>query len=272
MSSHTLFISDLHLDASAPHITAHFLHFIEQEAPKAEALYILGDFFDAWLGDDNIDTPFNQKINHALKNLKSKGTPVYFMRGNRDLLIGKSFAKASGVILLQDPTLIQLYQQPVLLTHGDCLCTDDIPYQVYRYCIRQQWIQKLLLSLIPLSARKKLIKKMRQNSQQRNRILPSWRMDVNAGAFHRYMKKHSASLMIHGHTHHPGIHKSNGASGYQRIVLGAWYAGGSVLKYFENGEYVLYTFNLNQEELSPQTTTLASELFSQNYSQNLDAY
>lgn len=161
IKAHTLFISDLHLERGTPLVTAHFLNFMKYQAPNADATYILGDFFEAWIGDDN-HTPFNRKVIESLQ-IVTHSKPIYFMRGNRDFLIGKKFAAVSGVILLKDPSIIQLYSKSVLLTHGDSLCTLDHKHQIYRRNIMKPWVQKLILSL-PLSLRRKLAKVSRTKS------------------------------------------------------------------------------------------------------------
>ncbi|EAX31987.1 UDP-2,3-diacylglucosamine diphosphatase [Coxiella burnetii] len=240
---HTLFISDLHLEEETPSITAHFLYFLKHQAPKADAIYILGDFFEAWIGDDN-QTPFNRKIIESLQTL-ARTKPTYFMRGNRDFLIGQRFAAMTGVSLLEDPSVIQLYNKPVLLMHGDSLCTLDHKHQAYRRKIMKPWVQKLMLSL-PLSLRRKLAKKFREQSRRHNRTLSYEIKDVTPEEVNRVMKEQNVELLIHGHTHRPAIHDSTiNGNPTKRIVLGAWHHGGSVLRYAQDGSFELQAFKID---------------------------
>ena len=234
--SHTLFISDLHLQVDEPHITATFIDFINNRAPQAEALYILGDFFETWIGDDD-HSEFTQWIIEAVRKLADTGTPVYFIRGNRDLLIGKQFAQAARVTLLSDPSVIQLYNTPTLLTHGDVLCTLDHRHQHYRRIVTIPWIQRLFL-MLPLSYRRQFANRMRNKSRQRNLNTPTHIMDVSPAAVEHIMEQHNTPLLIHGHTHRPHIHE---VSLGKRIVLGSWHAKGSVLVYREDRSFELET-------------------------------
>lgn len=236
--THTLFISDLHLQKNEPQITAIFLDFMENRAPKADALYILGDFFEVWIGDDDRSN-FNQHIIQVLQQL-SEVTPIYFMRGNRDLLIGKIFAKTANISLLNDPCVINLYDKPILLTHGDILCTLDKRHQAYRKKVTQPWLQKLFLCT-PLRFRKKLVRHLRQRSREYNLNTPSHIMDVTPEAVERMMKENETSLLIHGHTHQPKIHDVN-IKNAKRIVLGSWHKKGSALVYHDDGSFELESF------------------------------
>lgn len=239
--SHTLFISDLHLEEKTPSITARFFHFMESQAPKADAIYILGDFFEAWIGDDN-QSVFNRQIIEALRTLTEKGPPIYFMRGNRDFLVGKKFAAAANTILLEDPTVISFYDKSVLLMHGDSLCTLDYKHQIYRRNVAKPWVQKLMLSL-PLSLRRKLAKGLRKKSRDHNRCLSLEIQDVTPNEVERVMQRHNVELLIHGHTHRPAIHDLTvDQKPVQRIVLGAWHENGSILRYFDDGQFELHTF------------------------------
>ena len=244
MKAHTLFISDLHLGESTPLVTAHFLHFIQYQAPNADATYILGDFFEAWIGDDN-QTPFNRKIIELLQ-IMTHTKPVYFMRGNRDFLIGKKFSAVSGVILLKDPSIIQLYSKPVLLTHGDSLCTLDYKHQVYRRKIMKPWVQKLILSL-PLSLRRKLAQKFREQSHHHYNQISSFNIqDVTLEAVKRIINDHKVDLLIHGHTHRPAINNLKiNKKPVKRIVLGSWHESGHVLRYYYDGCFELKSFTIN---------------------------
>ena len=241
MKPHTLFISDLHLEEETPSITTRFFHFMEDQAPKADAIYILGDFFEAWIGDDN-QSVFNRQIVEALRTLTEKGPSIYFMRGNRDFLVSKKFATAANIILLEDPTVISLYDKSILLMHGDSLCTLDRKHQIYRRNVAKPWVEKLMLSL-PLLLRRKLAKGLRKKSHNHNRYLSFEIQDVTPDEVKRVMQRHNVELLIHGHTHRPAIHDLTvDQKPVQRIVLGAWYKNGSVLRYFDDGQFELHAF------------------------------
>ena len=202
---HTLFISDLHLQATQRRITALFLEFLQQQAPQAEALYILGDLFEYWAGDDDIDQSFHQKICNAIRELSETGTAVFIMRGNRDFLMGQALEKACGAILLSDPTLINLYGQPTLLTHGDTLCTDDVDYQNFRKMVRDHSWQTRFLAQ-PLVDRKLQIEALRTKSNQEKKGKDSRIMDVNTNAVCALLREKNYPIIIHGHTHRPAHH------------------------------------------------------------------
>lgn len=241
MKPHTLFISDLHLEEGKPSITARFCNFMKHQAPQADAIYILGDFFEAWIGDDN-QSAFNQQIIEVFRTLIEKRPPIYFMRGNRDFLIGKKFATAANTILLEDPTVISLYEKSILLMHGDSLCTLDHKHQIYRRNIAKPWVEKLMLSL-PLSLRRKLAKGIRKKSRNHSQYLSFEIQDVTNEEVKRVVQRHNVELLIHGHTHRPAIHVLTvDQKPVQRIVLGAWHENGSVLRYFDDGKFELYTF------------------------------
>jgi UDP-2,3-diacylglucosamine hydrolase len=234
--AHTLFISDLHLCDSRPHISQAFQQFLEKTAVKAQALYILGDLFEYWAGDDSIKTDALQPNIHALRSLSQKGIPVFFMHGNRDFLIAEGFEKASGVKILPDPSLITLYGKPVLLSHGDALCTDDIAYQQFRSEVRSEAWQIKFLSQ-PLAARIAYIEQLREKSEQAKSAKSMQIMDVNAAAVDDLLRKFShPPIFIHGHTHRPKkhIHEIDGNT-CERWVLGDWYEQGSYLKLDKNG-------------------------------------
>ncbi len=236
--AHTLFISDLHLDESNQSTRNAFETFLQQKAPEADAVYILGDLFEAWVGDDD-ETPFHQQMTHQLNALASKGIPIYFMHGNRDFLIGQKFSKRSGVQLLPDPSVITLYGRRVLLTHGDRLCTLDKKHQAYRKKVGKWWIQKLFLS-IPLSFRRKFANRLRERSREHNRLTPSYITDVTDEEVIEFMTRNETQLLIHGHTHRPGIHKLTvNAQPAKRVVLGAWHHAPSVLVFHSDGKYEL---------------------------------
>lgn len=228
MSQQTLFISDLHLQPNQPHITRLFLNFLKQWAPSADALYILGDFFEVWVGDDN-HNEFNDTIEQALKQFTATGVRVYIMPGNRDFLLGKTFAKTTGSHLLSDPTWIDLYGVRTLLMHGDSLCTQDVKHQRFRR-FSQHTITKKLFLTTPLWLRKMIARRLRQISSNRTQNMANNIMDVTPSAVIEMMEKYQTNQLIHGHTHRPQIHYFELANKpVKRIVLGAWHEQGSVL-------------------------------------------
>jgi UDP-2,3-diacylglucosamine hydrolase len=226
----TLFISDLHLSQERPAISGLFLQFIATQARQAEALYILGDLFEVWLGDDLIP-PEVQPILDALRALRESGVPVYVMHGNRDFLIGERFAVLSGTTLLEDPAVIDLYGTPTLLLHGDLLCTDDKPYQTMRKTLRRpEWITEFLAKTP--DERIAFARSLRERSKQETSEKAEAIMDINAQTLQEYVTRHGVSRLIHGHTHRPAIHHE---SGVERCVLGDWYQQGSVLRCDQHG-------------------------------------
>ncbi|MGP1959789.1 MAG: UDP-2,3-diacylglucosamine diphosphatase [Arsenophonus sp. NC-TX2-MAG3] len=224
-----LFISDLHLSEKEPSTTVSFLHFLREQASQAKALYILGDFFDYWIGDDN-PSLLLKLIVQELKKLKSKGVSCYFIHGNRDFLLGKKFAKESGMILLPAEKALTLYGYNILILHGDTLCTDDISYQRYRKRVYNRWLQKLFLAL-PLSTRHRIAEKIRKNSQSATQLKPEFITDVNKQTVIEKFRKHQVDWIIHGHTHRPATHEINvNGKILYRAVLGAWDQNGSMIK------------------------------------------
>ena len=232
---HTLFISDLHLCEKQPHCAQAFLHFMQHTAPKAEALYILGDLFEYWAGDDDLDTPFHQRVTHAMRTLAASGTQLFIMRGNRDLLMGRALEQASGAKLLTDPTLIDLYGTPTLLSHGDALCTDDVAYQTWRNQVQQAGWQQLFLAQ-PLVLRKSQIEQLRTRSENEKQTKSSEVMDVNADAVAELLREHGYPRLIHGHTHHP-MHVLHHVDGHtcERWVLGDWDSKANALRCDSSG-------------------------------------
>lgn len=229
--SHSLFISDLHLCASRPAITSAFLSFLKTTASKAEQLFILGDLFEYWAGDDDLANPDHIEIISALKALADGGAKVFFIHGNRDFLIGEQFSTATGIQLLHDPSEVNLYGKRILISHGDELCTDDTRYQIFRAQVRSATWQKDFLSH-PLSARKAQIEALRLQSEQEKSNKSLEIMDVNDGAVRALLRQHQyPELLIHGHTHRPNTHNIE-IDGHQcqRIVLGDWYEQGSCLR------------------------------------------
>ncbi|MFJ5406080.1 UDP-2,3-diacylglucosamine diphosphatase [Pectobacterium punjabense] len=238
----TLFIADLHLSVHEPAITAGFLRFLRQDAIHADALYILGDLFDAWIGDDD-PQPLHATIAAELCALHQRGIPCYFVHGNRDFLIGKRFAQQSGLTLLPTENIVDLYGQKILILHGDTLCTDDLAYQKFRRRVHNPFIQRLFL-LLPLSLRVKIAAKMRATSQQKNQKKSQQIMDVNPEQVIGRLRHYQVKTMIHGHTHRPAIHQvSLGDSHGRRAVLGAWHEEGSMIKVTpQNIELISFPF------------------------------
>jgi UDP-2,3-diacylglucosamine hydrolase len=242
----TWFISDLHLSPARPDIAELFERFLQNQAQHADALYILGDLFDAWIGDDDT-SDFVAAVQAALRQLTDSGVPVYFIAGNRDFLIGQRFAQITGVQLLDEPSIIDLYDTPTLILHGDTLCTDDISYQRFRKIIRQRWLQKLLLAL-PLSLRMRIANKLRAASKTQQPLSEQQLkiMDANEHAVREQFIQYDVQCMIHGHTHRPAIHQHRLPNGEtaERIVLGDWYTQGSFLKVTPSGrELIADSFN-----------------------------
>lgn len=219
--NHTLFISDLHLDANDSPATNTFFYFLDHIAPAADALYILGDFFESYIGDDH-KTPFSQLIICALSKLADKNLPIFLMHGNRDFLIGKKFAERAGVTLIPDPYCVTLYNQKILLLHGDSLCTKDKGHQRFRRITRNWLVQKIFLSL-PLSFRQRFANELRDKSMENNKMKSAEIMDVSDEAVSDALKKYPVAKMIHGHTHRPMISDT-------RIVLDAWHEHGNYLR------------------------------------------
>lgn len=226
----TLFVSDLHLDPAHPGALARFLDFVERRALGAETLYVLGDLFEAWIGDDE-DDPGIAPVRDALAQLHETGVRCAFMHGNRDFLIGEKFTADTGCELLEDYALIELAGERVLLTHGDLLCTDDEPYQALRATVRDPAWQREFLAK-PLDERRALARELRERSQSETASKPEDIMDVNQQAVERALRRYEATTLIHGHTHRPGVHRFDldGAPA-RRIVLGAWYEHDSVLEW-----------------------------------------
>jgi UDP-2,3-diacylglucosamine hydrolase len=219
-----LFISDLHLSPGEPATVERFLKFLAGPAQAAASLTILGDLFEYWAGDDDLADPFNARIVAALRAVADAGVAVSFMAGNRDFLIGDSFAAAAGLGLLPDPSVRNIAGVPSLLTHGDTLCTDDADYQDFRHQVRDPAWQTSFLAR-PLADRQAEIEELRQRSEREKKIKPLHIMDVNAGAVVAALRQHGASILVHGHTHRQGQHThSVDGKTCQRWVLGDWHA------------------------------------------------
>jgi UDP-2,3-diacylglucosamine hydrolase len=217
----TLFISDLHLTPERPDITRAFEQFMAGKALEANRLYILGDFFEVWIGDDD-DDPYALHITRLLRQYADNGKQLFFMCGNRDFLIGEDFANASGATLLNDPTLIDLYDTPTLLMHGDSLCTQDQEYMAFRQMARSKdWQAELLAK--PLAERRAIAQHLRQQSKSMSSMKAEDIMDVTPEEVVKTMNQQGALRMIHGHTHRPAVHQIDlqNNSG-ERMVLGDW--------------------------------------------------
>ena len=225
----TLFISDLHLDPERPDVTELFLEFLATRARDADAVYILGDLFEAWIGDDDA-SPLNLEVIQGIRACVDAGTPLLVMHGNRDFLLGEQFAGQSGCTLLQDPACIDLYGTPTLLMHGDLLCTDDTEYMAFREMVRDSdWQAELLAK--PLAVRREMAAEMRRQSREKTAGKPESIMDVNPGAVREAMTQHGVVQLIHGHTHRPAVHMLDIAGqAARRYVLGDWYDQGSLLE------------------------------------------
>lgn len=237
----TLLISDLHLRQDEEARTDAFLDFLRHQAAAAEALYILGDLFDLWLGDDD-QQPLHQVVAQALCQLQ---VPCYFMAGNHDFLLGQRFANASHLIILAEPQLITLYRVPTVILHGDSLCTEDRAYQRLRYWLHQPWLQRLFLSL-PLRWRQTVAQQLRKRSHSVNQQKTQQIMDVNPQAVVALLEQTGAERLIHGHTHRAGRHiitleqrDQHPERQVERIVLGAWEQRASVLQIDASGAQLL---------------------------------
>lgn len=229
-----LLISDLHLEEQRPDITRAFLDLLGGRARGAEALYILGDFFEVWIGDDAM-TPYQLSICQALRELSDSGTQVFLMHGNRDFLLGKAFCKAAGATLLKDPSVVEFYGEPVLLMHGDSLCTRDEAYQRMRRYLRNP-LSLWILRNLPLRTRHKLARKLRNESRAQTRMKANDIVDVTPDEVPRVMQVHGVRTLVHGHTHRPAIHKLQiGEQAAKRIVLGDWDRQGWALQVDEQG-------------------------------------
>ncbi len=225
----TLFVSDLHLCASRPHINRLFLDFLNDAAARAGALYVLGDLFEYWAGDDDLADPFNAEVTAALRSLSERGVALYLMHGNRDFLIGRQFADACGATLLPDPVIVGVDGVPTLLTHGDLLCTADREYQHFRSKVRDPAAQYAFLAR-PLNERKAEIARMRERSAGEKRDKADGIMDVTPSAVSALLRESGYPRLIHGHTHRPArhLHEIDGRR-CERWVLGDWYDSGSYL-------------------------------------------
>lgn len=226
----TLFISDLHLAPERPQITEQFLRFTRTTAAGADALYILGDLFEYWVGDDDLEDPLNGIVSGALSALADNGTKVFLMRGNRDVLLGSDFAARCRATLLDDPVPVNLYGMPTLLSHGDALCTDDVDYQRFRAYARDPGNQTKFLAQ-SLEARREQMRSMRAQSEASKQQKTEAIMDVAPAAVEALLRQHGYPRLIHGHTHRPArhLHTVDGHS-CERWVLNDWYDSGGYLR------------------------------------------
>lgn len=217
-----LFISDLHLQAAMPRTTQAFFDFLQHQATETKQLYLLGDIFEAWAGDDDITDPFNQQVVDELKKVHASGVAIFWIAGNRDFLVGKQFAETTGITLLPDPFVTIIAGRLIVLTHGDAYCTDDAAYMQFRAQVRQaEWQQNFLA--LPLSQRKAIIENLRAGSRAAQREKSYDIMDVNATAITELFAQTATATMIHGHTHRPARHDYQ-EDGKTRIryVLSDW--------------------------------------------------
>ena len=230
----TLFISDLHLDAERPEIADQLLNFLNKEAVDADALYILGDLFETWVGDDD-PNPHYATVKFALRTLVSRGVPVFFMHGNRDFAIGERFAQETGVEILPDPLVVDLYGENVLLSHGDAYCTDDVQYQTVRKMTRDpEWLAMMLKK--PLQERLAFAAQARAASAAHGGAINEKISDVNQGAIEQALRTANVDTILHGHTHRPGQHRFTiDGEPASRIVLGDWFEQGSVVRWDQDG-------------------------------------
>ena len=230
----TLFISDLHIDASRPAIARQFLSFLEQQARHAEALYILGDLFESWVGDDAADGSQTAAI-QGIRALTSSGVPCFVMHGNRDFLLAARFCEDSGAEIVSDPIMASLYGERILVMHGDALCTDDHAYQRLRATVRDPDWQRRFLKL-SIDARRALAGAARAGSQAHTAAAGYAVTDVNDESVALALRTSGLSTLLHGHTHRPAIHAIEvDERPCTRIVLGDWYDQGSVLRWDANG-------------------------------------
>jgi UDP-2,3-diacylglucosamine hydrolase len=225
-----LFISDLHLSEERAAANERFIGFLEGKARSADALYILGDFFEYWIGDDDLEAPFNAVIAGLLRGLTRQGVPVYLMHGNRDFLVGEGFCRATGGTLLADPSVVEVQGERTLLAHGDTLCTDDHDYQSWRRVARsQEWQREFLAK--PREVRRRMILGLREKSKAVVEAKPAEIMDVNDAAVTQALREHGVQRLVHGHTHRPGRHEHRvDGRDCERWVLPDWYGPGGYLE------------------------------------------
>lgn len=231
MNAQALFVADVHLCESRPAASARFFDFLRDKVSQAQSLYILGDLFESWVGDDDLAAPLHQSVITHLADLSARGVKIYFMHGNRDFMLAAHFARLCSMQLLSDPVVVDLYGTPTLLTHGDTLCTADVNYQRYRRMVRHPWMMKLLRAL-PLNLRQAMAQRARAGSEQAKAHKSSTIMDVDPEAVIALFKQYGVQRMIHGHTHRPAQHSMEiQGIHYERWVLPDWYG--------ERGGYIV---------------------------------
>jgi UDP-2,3-diacylglucosamine hydrolase len=226
---HSIFVSDLHLSPERPGINQVFFDFVAGKAARAESVYILGDLFEYWIGDDDLADPFNASVADALGRLSGRGVKLRLMQGNRDVLLGKAFVQRCGAELMADPTLLDLHGTKTLIMHGDTLCTDDVKYQRFRSWVRHPLVQRLFLCM-PLALRRAQMNRMRSESEKHKQVASPAIMDVAQGTVERVLREHGYPRLIHGHTHRPlrHVHTVDGHR-CERWVLNDWYQRGGYL-------------------------------------------
>ncbi len=230
----TLFIADLHLTPNRPDITDCFLRFMADEAAQADKLYILGDLFEFWIGDED-DSEFADTVRGAIKAVSEQGVQTYFVQGNRDFLLGEKFCRQTGMTLLSDVSTMDLYGRQCAILHGDTLCIDDIKYQEFRKTVHQPWLQ-WVFKRIPWFIKKKIVRKVQSDIRDDKKTKSMAIMDVNQGEVERVLEQLNVDLMIHGHTHRPDVHTFLvNETEATRVVLGDWFTQGSVLKVNSDG-------------------------------------
>ncbi|HSW69746.1 MAG TPA: UDP-2,3-diacylglucosamine diphosphatase [Gammaproteobacteria bacterium] len=239
--SNDVLISDLHLEEKNPYLADIFKNFLKDCTSSASNLYILGDFFEKWIGDDDL-TSFNCMIIDSLRQATKKGLPIYFTHGNRDFLIGKKFLRMTGCQLLPDEFVANIFGTPTLLMHGDTLCTEDIKYLRFRKKSRS-WLFKTIVQLYSLKKRRAIAERYREASKKHVSSTPEYIMDVTQSEVERVMKKHHVLRMVHGHTHRPAVHHFQ-LDGQEaaRTVLGAWHEQGNALICYPDGRQNWITF------------------------------
>ncbi len=242
MTDNSLFISDLHLAPERPGIISLFEKFVDEVAVNADTLYILGDFLEYWIGDDDKATGL-EPVFAALNRLHAADTRVTLMHGNRDFLIGEKLARRCHFDIIDDPYRVSISNRPVLLMHGDLLCTDDIAYQDFRRKVRSKTVQRIF-RMLPLFVRERIARSLRGTSEKATADKSEDIMDVNQQAVEDTMKNAGVTVLIHGHTHRPGMHdfKIDGEH-VKRIVLGDWYEDGNYLRVNDDDEFELVKFS-----------------------------
>jgi UDP-2,3-diacylglucosamine hydrolase len=233
---HALFVSDLHLSDTRPGVTRLCLRFLAEVAPRAETLFVLGDLFEFWVGDDTIEEPLNREVTGAMRRVAEGGTALHFMHGNRDFLAGNGFAAAAGAALLADPTTVDLYGTRTLLMHGDTMCTDDQAYQAFRVHVRNPDVQRRFLAL-PVDGRRAQVGQARSRSEQQKQEKSADIMDVTPSAVDAALRAAGyPPRLIHGHTHRPGRHE-HVVDGHEceRWVLADWHERGEYLRVDDSG-------------------------------------